>query len=169
MIQLRLFPFLFYSELMSGALFEIDFNPQDQADEVEEEIQSWDDNNEEDLKKNQNPCTTSFAEWREKMECISEGVYKKVLKKAPAEEKLINLKGNRVVYHRNFFMEDDVSPFDSTYLNGKPDEFCLSLQEGSCLTGVFEALSSMKIGERSLFIVDYKKMFREMGCPPRVS
>lgn len=122
-----------------------------------------------DIDAYKNPCGTSFVDWMSEMIEISEGVFKKV-RQAPADDaKEINLQRTRVTYHRNLYVENEDHPFDSTYLNGKSDEICLSLKAGNYLQGIIEALESMKEGEQSLFIISYKKMFRELGCAPRVS
>lgn len=115
-----------------------------------------------------NPCETSFENWKLEMVEIADGVFKKVLS-AGNDAKKVDLKRSRVIYHRNMYIEGAEHPFDSTYLNGKSDEICLSLDRGNYLEGFLEALETMNEGEQSLFVISYKKMFKELGCGLRVS
>lgn len=100
------------------------------------------------------------------MDEVFEGVWKTVVKAAPGNAKAIDFSRHRITYHRNFFMENETAPFDSTYLNGKPDVICNDI-DGK-LTGFAEALSTMKEGESARFIITHKKMFGVNGCLPRV-
>lgn len=113
-----------------------------------------------------NPIEQTFEEQKMHMTEVFDGVWKKVLKAAPQNAKAIDFSRHRITYHRNFFMENDTAPFDSTYLNGKPDIVCNDIE--SKLPGFAEALSTMKEGESALFIISYKKMFGVNGCLPRV-
>lgn len=153
---------------MEATTFEL--NSIDDAEDIDEDIDGpvWNvDNQNADAYKN--PCGTSFIDWKKEMIEISEGIFKKVLKPPTSDAKMINLQRTRVTYHRNLYLENEDQPFDSTYLNGKTGEICLALKRGNYLEGILDALSSMKEGEQSLFIVTYKKMFKELGCAPRVS
>lgn len=113
-----------------------------------------------------NPLEQTFEEHKMHMEEVFEGVFKRIVKPAPASAKPIDFSRHRVTYHRNFFMENEPAPFDSTYLNGKPDVICNDIDDK--LTGFCEALSTMKAEESAIFIISYKKMFGEKGCVPRV-
>lgn len=128
----------------------------------------FEDNDE--LQRNQNPCSTPFSELKTNMMEIDEGIHKKIQKKPAENAKPIDLKRSRVIYHRNFFFENEDHPFDSTYLNGRPDEICMALDNGKTVyvDGLLGALESMKEGEESMFIINYKRMYGELGCPPRV-
>lgn len=95
-------------------------------------------------------------------------VWKKILKRPAKDAAKIDLLRTRVIYHRNFYVEGEDLPFDSTYLKNKKDTICLSLNEGLHLPGFLQALETMKEGERSYFIIGYQQMFKELGCPPRV-
>lgn len=119
-----------------------------------------------DVENYTNPIEQTFDDHKMHMTEVFDGVWKKVLKEAPADAKPIDFSRHRVTYHRNFFMENEPAPFDSTYLNGKPDVICNDVDEK--LTGFTEALSTMKEGENSLFIITYQKMFGANGCMPRV-
>lgn len=115
-----------------------------------------------------NPCATSFADLKASMTEISDGIFKRIQKQPEESAKKVNLDRQRITYHRNMYAEGKDHPFDSTYLNGKTDEVCLPLKKEEYLEGFLEALSSMKEGEQSLFVISFKKMFKELGCPPRV-
>lgn len=154
---------------MQGKTFELNAAASE-TNFLEHENLLWEDVNDEDLEKFASPCSSTFAEKQKEMEMISEGLYKKVLQPAGPDAKAIDVRRNRVIYHRNMYIEDDSNPFDSTYLNGKSDVLCLALNnDGRYLEGFLEALETMKEGEQSLFLISYKKMFKELGCPPRVS
>lgn len=153
---------------MKGTTFELNSPMDDEDDEIGEFF--WTDVSEDDPDQYKNPCTSDFRDLKAKMVEIGEGVFKKIQKKAPEDAVDVDLMRTRVYYHRNLYTENAEHPFDSTYLNGnKPDEICLPIKERSVLDGFAEALSSMKEGEQSLFIVSYKKMFGVLGCPVRVS
>lgn len=119
-----------------------------------------------DVENHLNPLEQTFDEHKMHMDEIFDGVWKKVIKAAPASAMAIDYSRHRITYHRNFFMEGETAPFDSTYLNGNPDVICNDID--TKLTGFAEALSTMKEGESALFIITYKKMFGANGCMPRV-
>lgn len=119
-----------------------------------------------DVENHLNPLELTFDEQKMHMSEVFDGVWKKVVKEAPTNAKSIDFSRHRITYHRNFFMEGGTAPFDSTYLNGKPDVICNDI--GTKLTGFAEALSTMKEGESAMFIITYKKMFGANGCMPRV-
>lgn len=155
------------SDLMQSTTFELNSEDVEDFDEDSDGM-FWNEETQ-DIDAYKNPCGTSFVDWKSGMIEISEGVFKKV-RQAPADDaKQIKLQRARVTYHRNLYVENEDQPFDSTYLNGKSDEICLALKTGTYLEGILEALESMKEGEQSLFIISYMKMFRELGCAPRVS
>ena len=149
---------------MQGATFEIS-NEHDEEQEESEEEELIDP----DEEIHKNPCLTSFSELRKSMIEVVPGVFKKYSTKADDSSTLIDLKRHRVIYHRLFYLEGEDFPFDSTYLNGKPDEICLATSNMNYVEGLLEALETMKEGEQSLFVISYKKMFKELGAPPRVS
>lgn len=152
---------------MQGTTFELTSRtPNVDEDDTGEDL-FWDEN--EDPDKYKNPCATSFLDWKATMTEISEGVFKKVQKQPADGAKEVDMNRHRITYHRNMYLEGEDHPFDSTYLNGKTDEVCLPLKNEDLLEGFQEALASMKQGEQSLFVISYKKMFKELGCPPRVS
>lgn len=154
---------------MKGVSFEINSKNYESDDKDEIEGMFWTDVND-DLEKYTNPCSTPFAELKVEMTEVSTGVFKKLLKKPVEGALAVDLNRTRVTYHRNFYEELADHPFDSTYLNGKPDEIFLPLENNRrYLDGFIEAITTMRKGEHSLFIISYKKMFGRLGCPPRVS
>jgi hypothetical protein len=153
---------------MEGTTFEFSSIPMANEEDVEEENLFWnEDQNVDDFK---SPCETTFDEWRKTMTMISEDVFKKIHRAAPTDAKPVRLNSQRITYHRNMYFENVIHPFDSTHLNGKTDVVCIPAETKKLyLDGFLEALETMKEGEKSLFLIGYKKMFKEAGCPPRVS
>lgn len=113
------------------------------------------------------PLDTPFSELKLKMENKIEDVWKKVYKEAPKNAISVDLSRHRVTYHRNLYMEEDSHPFDSTWLNGRP-HIINPHETNQYLEGILDALSTMKEGEQSYFVISYRKMFKEQGCEPRV-
>lgn len=113
------------------------------------------------------PLDTPFNELKLKMENEIEDVWKKVYKEAPKNAISVDLSRHRVTYHRNLYMEEDSHPFDSTWLNGRP-HIINPHETNQYLEGILDALSTMKEGEQSYFVISYRKMFKEQGCEPRV-
>lgn len=152
---------------MKGTTFELSSEPMfSSLSDEEEEDMFWD--KEQDPNTFKSPCVTSLMELKASMAEISDGIFKRIEKKPEQGAKKVDLDRQRITYHRNMYSEGEDYPFDSTYLNGETDEVCLPLKKDSYLEGFLEALSSMKEGEQSLFVISYKKMFKELGCPPRV-
>lgn len=159
--------FLLFSDLTRGTTFELTSSVSAGIEE-EEGNMFW--GEDEDPDRFKNPCdNSSFDELKSAMTEISEGIFKQVQKPPAEDAKEVDMKRHRITYHRNMYLEGEDHPFDSTHLNGKADEVCLPLKKDEYLDGFLEALASMKEGEQSLFVISYKKMFKELGCPPRVS
>lgn len=159
-----------FRDIMKGVTFEINSKMLDDDEQEELDGMFWTDVNDDDMEKYRNPCSTPFDELKQEMTHVAVGIVKKVLKKPAEGAKAVDLNRTRVTYHRNFYMEFAEHPFDSTYLNGRPDEMFLPLDNNRrYLDGFLEAISTMQNGEQSLFIISYKKMFGPLGCPPRVS
>ena len=153
---------------MEGTTFEFSSTGDHEHEDSNNEELFW--NHDLPVDDYKNPCETSFDEWKSTMTEVTEDVLKKVVKKPKEDAKKIDLLSQRISYHRNMYVENEDYPFDSTYLNGKSDEICLPLDSnGVFLIGFLEALESMKEGEKSLFLIGYKKMFKEIGSQPRVS
>ncbi|XP_054153140.1 inactive peptidyl-prolyl cis-trans isomerase FKBP6-like [Oppia nitens] len=94
---------------------------------------------------------------------IADGVYKKLLRNGTGER--INEK-SAVLYNLNGYIEGQDEPFDSTWLRGRPNNHRLS--HDTLLPGLYFAITSMKRGERSEFVVRPNYAYLSMGCPPRI-
>jgi hypothetical protein len=132
----------------------------------EDDGPTW--NNSEKLAQHLNPCKVSFEEMKKSMVEVYNGVWKKVMSPAPENALQADLSCHRVAIRYSMYQEKEEEPFDSNFITGKYVEISLNSYQRP-LEGFVEALSSMCEGEHSLFIITYKKMFRETGCPPRVS
>lgn len=113
------------------------------------------------------PLETPFNELKLKMDNVIQDVWKKIYIDAPKTAVSIDLSRHQVTYHRNLYMEADSHPFDSTWLNKKPDIINPNEIE-KYLEGILDAISTMKEGEQSYFIISYRKMYKAKGCEPRV-
>lgn len=72
-----------------------------------------------------------------------------------------------VSFHLSAFVEDDLLiPFDCSVMRKKP--FLARLDTSPLLTGVYYALLSMKVGEKSEFIVAADLAYGKQGAPPRI-
>lgn len=96
---------------------------------------------------------------------INDNVYKKIIT-AGYDNRPVPRTACRVSVNYNGFFEKETTPFDSTYLRGKP--FVFTIGQDDILEGLNEAVLTMNIGEESQFVLSYKILFKEMGCPPRV-
>lgn len=96
---------------------------------------------------------------------VNDNVYKKVITEG-YDNKPVPRTACRVTVNYNGFFEKETTPFDSTYLRGKP--FVFTIGQDDVLEGLNEAVLTMNIGEESQFVLSYKILFKEMGCPPRV-
>lgn len=118
-----------------------------------------------DVVKYKNPCSISFNNFRQDMNKISELIYKKVIENGKGE--LIDLESCKITYEYNFYLENEIDPFDSSYINKKPACVCWSLGLDT-LPGYTEAISTMTNKEESLFCISYKLLFGDLGSPPRI-
>lgn len=151
------------SELVKdGSSFTIDMD----YDEINFEDQEFDFMSHPDVETFKLHFEKSFTELKAMMTEICDGVWKKTYKESPQNATLVEFTSQRVTYHRNFYMENENYPFDSTHLNARPAVICNDAH--NYLEGLLDALGSMKEGENAYFIISYKKMFGEKGCPPRV-
>jgi FK506-binding protein 6 len=113
------------------------------------------------------PYDKPFDELKKNMLEVLPDVYKKVVREGKRDGEEIDFARHKITYHRNFYMENENYPFDSTYLNDKADTICNDADEK--LEGLIDAISTMKEGEQSYFIVGWRKMFKETGMLPRVN
>jgi FKBP-type peptidyl-prolyl cis-trans isomerase len=72
-----------------------------------------------------------------------------------------------VYIHYNSYFEMEEVPFDTSYLRShKPNR--IQLGSGSVYSGFEIALTTMKQGEKSQFLVQPAYAFGKMGVPPRI-
>ncbi|KAF5296024.1 hypothetical protein FQR65_LT10327 [Abscondita terminalis] len=71
-----------------------------------------------------------------------------------------------VTIHFNAYTEYKDEPFDSTYLRKKP--FVFTLNSGMTIPGIDLCTQSMKISEKSQFLVDPEYAYGPLGCLQRV-
>lgn len=149
--------------ITTGTTFSFDTTDLDEPD-----VEEFDDNffDHPELDNHKISFNKPFHELKSQMNEECDGVWKKTYKEAKADAVTVDFTRHRVTYHRNFYMQDEDFPFDSTWMNGKPGVICNDTDQ--YLLGLIEALATMKEGEKAYFIISYKKMFREEGCPPRV-
>lgn len=118
-------------------------------------------------KPSETEAKTPFESLREKMVDVSDlkdgGVLKRII--TPGGGIPIPL-GSRVRIHYNAYFEMNDEPFDSTHLRNKSCEFRLG--DGSVVSGLDIAVSTMKKNEKSEFIIEPEYYCGKQGCPPRV-
>lgn len=111
------------------------------------------------------PWEKSFDELRESMIKLPEiDIYKKVVKEGLGKE--LTTQNARIAIHYNAYLENEAIAFDSSYLRGHPVVFEIGKEE--IMPGIELAVKSMREGEESQFVISYKLLLGEMGCPPRV-
>lgn len=99
------------------------------------------------------------------MTTINEFIYKKVTKEG--NKGLGTVPNNaRVCIRYNAYWEGEGAPFDSSFMRGSSHNFYTGRQE--VLEGLEEAVRTMHKSEQAQFVISYKLLFHDMGCPPRV-
>ncbi|KAJ9579704.1 hypothetical protein L9F63_004630 [Diploptera punctata] len=74
--------------------------------------------------------------------------------------------GAYVIVHYNAYIEYGDEPYDSTWLRGNPKKF--RLNRNHVIPGLDVAVSTMKKGEHSRFLIHPDMGFGKYGCPPRI-
>lgn len=159
--------FFIFSELIEGgAQFEVDTadinNPLYEDNIIEDDEVNEDDIDHEALV---SPWTRSFDELRELMTPIGEHIFKRITRAGVKEEGVVPEKA-RVSLRYSAYWEGQSAPFDSSLLRGAKFEF-----ETGCnkvIEGLEAAVCTMYAYEQAEFIISYKLLFHEMGCPPRI-
>ncbi|EDV98073.1 GH22913 [Drosophila grimshawi] len=167
--QLLKEPLSFAELISSGAHFEVDtahFNS-NYCDDFNASDDGEEDVNEEEIEHEAliSPWTRSFAELRELMTPIDEHIYKRITRAGVKEQGLVPDKA-RVALRYSAYWEGQSAPFDSSMLRGTKFEF--ETGQNVVLEGLEAAVRSMYIYEQSEFIISYKLLFHELGCPPRI-
>ncbi|KAL3856937.1 hypothetical protein ACJMK2_011643 [Sinanodonta woodiana] len=111
--------------------------------------------------------STPFEQMCRKMEDVCPnkdgGVMKKLLQ--PGSGCVVPA-GSVVRVHYNGFLEYNDEPYDSSRLRNQPHKFRLG--EGEVIDGWDYAVSTMKKGELSRFIIKPLYAYGSYGCPPRI-
>ena len=91
------------------------------------------------------------------------GVLKKILKRGIGQ---IVPDGAMVKVHYNGHLEYIDEPHDSSRLQNRQQQFVVG--KGECIVGLDVAVSTMRKGELSRFLISPAYAFGELGCPPRI-
>ncbi|KAH8291128.1 hypothetical protein KR054_008888, partial [Drosophila jambulina] len=156
-----LFPFL--SDLVDkGVEFEMDMTQRDYDDESDEFEDCEDLPDPEALI---SPWLRPFDELRALMQPIGEHIFKRIIRQGHAERDPVPEKA-RVSIRYSGYWEGVGAPFDSSLLRGTKYEFETGMR--MVLEGLEAAVRTMRPYEQAEFIISYKLLFRELGCPPRI-
>lgn len=152
--------------LSDGAEFQVD--KEFLSDNYGEELYfdgdySSGDEDEENSTQQVTPWNGSFDELRKEMQPISQLIYKRITKEGVGKWQSSNI---RVTIEYNAFNEHALTPFDSSKLRKVPCRFILG--GGDVLPGLDQAVQTMLAGEEAEFIISYKLLYGEVGCPPRI-
>lgn len=122
------------------------------------------DEDEDAHRKIMNPWDKSFDELRAHMFMISEFIYKRITKQGVGDE-LVPERA-RVTIDYNGYFEGETYAFDSTSMRGEFKQFTIGKSE--VLSGLEDAVKSMKPSEEAQFVISYEVLFGELGCKPRI-
>jgi len=111
------------------------------------------------------PWTQSFEELRELMIKINEFMHKRTTREGHVDRDVVPDKA-RVSVRYSFYWEGMGSPFDSSMLRGTKFEF--ETGQKAVVMGLEAAVLTMRPYEQAEFIISYKLLFGELGCPPRI-
>ncbi|XP_062131759.1 inactive peptidyl-prolyl cis-trans isomerase shutdown [Drosophila sulfurigaster albostrigata] len=151
----------------NGAQFEVDTSAinnafyEDFASDDNDDVE----NSEVDNETLQSPWTKSFDELRQLMTPISEHIFKRITREGIKEQGMVPEKA-RVALRYSAYWEGECAPFDSSMLRGTKFEF--ETGRNIVLEGLEAAVRSMHPYEQAEFIISYKLLFHELGCPPRI-
>lgn len=136
-------------------------------DTLDEELLCGSDGEDDDIDDSEmktSPWMKPFDDLKKQMEFLpSANIYKTLLIEGCGE--VMGTRHCRVQWSYNMYTECEMKAFDSSYLQGSKTA---TTEYGEMLTGVWLALETMRKGEEAQFIIDYKLMYGEMGCPPRI-
>ncbi|XP_022218357.1 inactive peptidyl-prolyl cis-trans isomerase shutdown [Drosophila obscura] len=154
----------------SGSQFEVEQSPFSagdddfNVDEMEEsESDTGPDVDEEELA---SPWTQSFEELKKLMVPINANIFKRITREGHQDRGLVPDKA-RVAVRYSGYWEGENSPFDSSLM--RRSKFYFETGAGcDVLEGLQAAVLTMRTYEKAEFIISYKLLFHEMGCPPRI-
>ncbi|KAH8386276.1 hypothetical protein KR200_003463 [Drosophila serrata] len=153
----------FSSQLVDkGVEFEMDMSHRDYDDD-DDEFEDCEDLPDPDALVS--PWLRPFDELRALMQPISEDIYKRIIRQGHAERDPVPDKA-RVSIRYSGYWEGVGAPFDSSLLRGTKFEFETGTK--MVLEGLEAAVRTMRPYEQAEFIISYKLLFRELGCPPRI-
>ncbi|KAH8348229.1 hypothetical protein KR084_005663, partial [Drosophila pseudotakahashii] len=156
------------SELVDkGVEFEVDMSQRNNgSDELGLESDSdYEDAEDVDNEALRSPWTQSFEELRVLMNRIDDHMYKRITREGHVEREVVPDKA-RVSVRYSFYWEGSGAPFDSSMLRGTKFEF--ETGQKMVIVGLESAVRTMRPYEQAEFIVSYKLLFGELGCPPRI-
>jgi len=76
------------------------------------------------------------------------------------------IQNSTITYHCESYYEGSQEPYDSSILRHKP--FLSRLNVDFLLPGLYGSLLSMRVGEKSAFIINPRAGYGQLGCPPRI-
>ncbi|KAH8254089.1 hypothetical protein KR032_008333, partial [Drosophila birchii] len=154
---------LLLSDLVDkGVEFEMDMTQRD-YDEESDEFEDCEDMPDPDALAS--PWLRPFDELRSLMQPIGEHIFKRIIRQGHEERDLVPDKA-RVSIRYSGYWEGVGAPFDSSLLRGTKFEFETGME--MVLEGLEAAVRTMRPYEQAEFIISYKLLFRELGCPPRI-
>lgn len=161
---------LTFSDLVkNGSCFEINSKFSDIEDMAdffpEDERPSDDENKENEQEVVQSPWNSSFEELKLQLTKFPDyEIYKKIIKEGNGNK--VGAENARMSIHYNGYWENELHAFDSTYMRGFPKVF--NVGQSEVLPGIELAVKSMSEGEEAQFVITYKLLFGELGCPSRI-
>ncbi|XP_026836370.1 inactive peptidyl-prolyl cis-trans isomerase shutdown isoform X2 [Drosophila erecta] len=158
---------LSYSDLVEkGAEFEVDMSQQNNNRDLGLDSESdYEDAEDVDSEELRSPWTHSFDELRALMSEIDEHIYKRITRTGHVDRDAVPNKA-RVSVRYSGYWESEAAPFDSSLLRGTKFEF--ETGQGTVVEGLEAAVRTMRPYEQAEFIISYKLLFGELGCPPRI-
>lgn len=106
-----------------------------------------------------NPYIGAFDEFRKTKEKVKPQIYKEITKAGVGSE--VDIERLVVTYEYAMFLESSEDPFDSSQ-NGTLGVVSVK-EDKEPLPGCYLALTTMKQGEESWFLISYELMFGKLG------
>ncbi|EDW92401.1 inactive peptidyl-prolyl cis-trans isomerase shutdown [Drosophila yakuba] len=164
--QLLKNPLSFSDLVEKGAEFELDMSHQNHTSDLGLDSESdYEDAEDVDNEELRSPWTHSFEELRALMSEIDEHIYKRITRTGHVDRDAVPIKA-RVSVRYSGYWEGESAPFDSSLLRGTKFEF--ETGQGTVVEGLEAAVRTMRPYEQAEFIISYKLLFGELGCPPRI-
>lgn len=155
------------SDLLSaGASFQINY--QNVLDKMDQQLfdelgsDDDDDDDDDDCDSQMSPWKKSFAELKQLMEKVPNpwaSIYKRITSEGRGD--IMGNRNGRIEWTFHMYFEKQDCSFDSLTARKVTEKADL-------LPGLQAAAETMRKNEEAQFIIGYKLMFGEMGCPPRI-